>query len=218
MAKLEWDKVGERLFETGIEQAALYLLGEDGEYSNGEAWNGLISITESPSGAETTALWANDKKYAELLSTEELGGSIEAYTYPESFSACNGEAELVPGVKIAQQGRRTFGLVFKTLIGNDIVGNKYGYKLTLIYGAKVSPSEKSHQTVNDSPEAMTMSWEFSTTPVNVEGFDSTSRIEIDSTNVSKDKLEALEAILYGSESAEARLPFPDEIKTLLAAA
>lgn len=218
MAKLEWDKVGERLYETGVEQAVLYLLGEDGKYANGEAWNGLIGITESPSGAEPTALWANDKKYAELLSTEELGGSIEAYTYPKGFSACNGEAELAPGVKIAQQARKTFGIAFKTLVGNDVAGNKYGYKLTLIYGAKASPSEKSHQTVNDSPEAMTMSWEFSTTPVAVEGFDVTSRIEIDSNDVAAEKLEALEAILYGSESEEARLPLPDEVKTLLTAA
>lgn len=218
MAKLEWDKVGERLYETGVEQAVLYLLGEDGKYANGEAWNGLIGITESPSGAEPTALWANDKKYAELLSTEELGGSIEAYTYPKGFSACNGEAELAPGVKIAQQARKTFGLAFKTLVGNDVAGNKYGYKLTLIYGAKASPSEKSHQTVNDSPEAMTMSWEFSTTPVAVEGFDVTSRIEIDSNDVAAEKLAALEAILYGSESEEARLPLPDEVKTLLTAA
>lgn len=215
MAKLEWDKTGERLFETGIEQAALYLLSEAGEYDKGEAWNGLISVTESPSGAEPTALWANDSKYAELLSTEELGGSIEAYTYPKSFAACNGEATLAKGVTIGQQNRRTFGLVFKTLIGNDILGNGYGYKITLIYGAKASPSEKSHQTVNDSPEAMTMSWDFSTTPVNATGFKPSSRIEIDSTQVDADKLAALEAILYGSAESEARLPFPDEVAQIM---
>lgn len=215
MAKLEWDKSGERLWETGVEQAALYLLDEAGKYDNGEAWNGLISVTESPSGAEPTALWANDKKYGELLSTEEFGGSIEAYMYPDGFKACNGEAELVKGVTISQQTRRTFGLAYKTLVGNDVVGTKYGYKLHLVYGAKAAVSEKANQTINDSPEAMTMSWEFSTTPVAVEGFEPTSHMVINSKNVDAEKLKALEAIIYGTEEAEARLPLPDEVAELL---
>lgn len=215
MAKLEWDKSGERLWETGVEQAALYLLDEAGKYDKGEAWNGLISVTESPSGAEPTALWANDKKYGELLSTEEFGGSIEAYMYPDGFKACNGEAELVKGVTISQQTRRTFGLAYKTLVGNDVVGTKYGYKLHLVYGAKAAVSEKANQTISDSPEAMTMSWEFSTTPVAVEGFEPTSHMVINSKNVDAEKLKALEAVIYGTEEAEARLPLPDEVAELL---
>lgn len=215
MAKLEWDKTGERLWETGVEQAALFLLDEANAYSNGEAWNGLIGVTESPSGAEPTALWANDKKYGELLSNEEFGGSIEAYMYPDGFKACNGEAEIMPGVTIAQQARKTFGLAYKTLVGNDVLGAKYGYKLHLVYGAKAAVSEKSNQTISDSPEAMTMSWEFSTTPVAVEGFEPTSHLVINSKNVDADKLAALEAVIYGSEEAEARLPLPNEVAELL---
>lgn len=215
MAKLEWDKSGERLWETGVEQAALFLVDEAGKYSNGEAWNGLIGITESPSGAEPTALWANDKKYGELLSTEEFGGSIEAYMYPDGFKACNGEAQLVKGVSITQQARKTFGLAYKTLVGNDVVGYKYGYKLHLVYGAKAAVSEKSNQTINDSPEAMTMSWEFSTTPVAVEGFEPTSHLIINSKDVDPEKLAALEAMIYGGADSEPELPLPDKVAELL---
>lgn len=218
MAKLEWDKTGERLWETGVEQAALFLLDEENKYSNGEAWNGLINVAEKPSGAQPTALWANNKKYGELLSTEEFGGSIEAYMYPDGFKACNGEAELVPGVTISQQDRKTFGLVYKTLIGNDVVGSKYGYKLHLVYGAKAAVSEKTNQTINESPEAMTMSWEFSTTPVDVAGFKPTSHLVINSKTVSAEKLAALEAVIYGGEEAEARLPLPDEVAELIGGA
>lgn len=213
--RLEWDKNGERLWETGVEQAALYLLGEAGTYEAGEAWNGLIGITESPSGAEPTALWANDKKYGELLSTEEFGGSIEAYTYPDGFKACNGEVEIAPGVTISQQARRTFGLVYKTLVGNDVLGAKYGYKLHFVYGAKAAVSEQSNQTISDSPEAKTMSWEFSTTPVAVEGFEPTSHLVINSKTVDPEKLAALEAKIYGSEDAEPTLLLPNEVLTLI---
>lgn len=215
MPKLTWDQVGERLYETGVEQGAIYPMTTSGTYGNGEAWNGLTAVTESPSGAEPTALYANDKKYVELTSAEEFGGTIEAYTYPKGFAACNGEADVVAGLRLSQQSRKPFGLVYKTLIGNDTEGTKHGYKLNIVYGAKVSPSEQANNTVNDSPEAKTMSWEFTTTPVEVKGFDPTAHLIIDSTEVEKTKLEALEAILYGTEEAEPRLPLPSEIVTLL---
>lgn len=210
MSKLLWDQNGERLYETGVEQAALYPVTA-GAYGVGEAWNGLISVTETPSGAEPTALYANDKKYGELTSAEELGGSIEAYTYPDGFAACNGEATIVAGMKVAQQTRVPFGLVYKTLIGNDTEGIKHGYKLNIIYNAKVSPSEQANSTVNDSPEAKTMSWEFTTTPVEIPGYESSSKLCFDSTAVDAEKLAALEAILYGSDDVEPRLPMPAEI-------
>ena len=215
MSKLVWDQTGERLYETGIEQGALYPQSEDGSYPAGEAWNGLISVTESPSGAEATPLYANDAKYLELMSAEELGLTIEAYTYPEGFGACNGEAEIATGVSIGQQTRKAFGLVYKNLIGNDVKGNDYGYKLNIVYGAKASPSENANTTVNDSPEAKTMSWECTTTPVKVDGKKPTSKITIDSTKADPTKLAALEAILYGSDDVEARLPLPAEIITLM---
>lgn len=214
MSKLVWDQAGRRTYETGVEQGALYLL-ESGAYVKGEAWNGLISVTESPSGAEPTALFANDAKYLELMSNEEFGGTIEAYTYPDGFAKCNGSLELATGVRINQQTRATFGLVYKTLIGNDEKGNDYGYKLHLVYGAKASPSEKANSTVNESPEAATMSWEFSTTPVSVAGFKPTSHLEISSVTADAEKLKALEAVLYGSEEAEPRLPLPDEVATMM---
>ena len=215
MAKLVWDQVGERLYETGVEQGAIFPVGAGGVYGAGAAWNGLISVTESPSGAEPTALYANNKKYAELMSAEEFGGTIEAYTYPDEFAACNGEVELVKGVKLTQQARKAFGLVFKSLIGNDTEGTKLGYKLHIVYGARVKPSEKANNTVNDSPEANTMSWEFTTTPVEVAGFEPTSHIVIDSTAVDADKLKALEAVIYGSAEVEPKLPLPDEIATIM---
>lgn len=214
MSKLVWDQAGQRTYETGVEQGALYLL-EGGAYVNGEAWNGLISVTESPSGAEPTALYANDAKYLELMSNEEFGGTIEAYTYPDGFAKCNGSLELATGVLVNQQTRHTFGLVYKTLLGNDEKGNDYGYKLHLIYGAKASPSEKANTTVNESPEALTMSWEFSTTPVPVPGFKPSSHLEINSTTAEPEKLKALEAVLYGSEEAEPRLPLPEEVATMM---
>lgn len=215
MSKLTWDQVGERLYETGVEQGAIYPMATSGTYGTGEAWNGLTAVTESPSGAEPTALYANDKKYVELTSAEEFGGTIEAYTYPKGFAACNGEADVVAGLRLSQQSRKAFGLVYKTLIGNDTEGTKHGYKLNIVYGAKVSPAEQANNTVNDSPEAKTMSWEFTTTPVEVAGFDPTAHLIIDSTEVEKAKLEALEAILYGGDDADPRLPLPSEIVTLL---
>ena len=215
MSKLTWDQVGERLYETGVEQGAIYPMTTSGTYGIGEAWNGLTAVTESPSGAEPTALYAHDKKYVELTSAEEFGGTIEAYTYPKGFAACNGEADVVAGLRLSQQSRKPFGLVYKTLIGNDTEGTKHGYKLNIVYGAKVSPSEQANNTVNDSPEAKTMSWEFTTTPVEVAGFDPTAHLIIDSTEVEKTKLEALEAILYGADEVDPRLPLPSEIVTLL---
>lgn len=218
MSKLVWDKTGERYYETGVKQGVLYPQDENGAYPKGVAWNGLTSVTESPSGAEPTPLYADDIKYLELMSAEEFGGTIESYTYPDEFAKCNGEAELVPGVSVGQQERSAFGLSYKTTLGNDVKKNDYGYKLHLVYGAMASVSEKAFQTINDNPEAITFSHEFTTTPVEVTGMKPTAHLEINSTKVDADKLAALEAILYGSENEEPRLPLPDEIKTLLTAA
>lgn len=218
MSRLTWDNIGERLFETGIQKGVVYPLSDTNEYTGGEAWNGLVSIAESPSGAEPTALWANDTKYGELLSTEEFGGTIEAYTYPDAFAKCDGSAELATGVRIRQQVRKTFGMTYRSGLANDTEGTEYGYIIHLVYGCKASPSEKTNSTINDSPEANTMSWEFTTTPVTVTGHKSTSHIEIDSTKVDPAQLAALEDILYGSEDKEPRLPLPDEVKTLFTTA
>lgn len=215
MSKLIWDQVGERFYETGVKNGVLYVQGENGTYPKGVAWNGLTAVSESPSGAEASPLYADDIKYVELMSNEEFGGSIEAYTYPDEFAVCDGSAELVAGVKIGQQPRKAFGFSYRTVLGNDVLGNDYGYKLHLVYGAKAAPSEKAYATINDSPEAITLSWEFTTTPVAVEGFKPTAHIEIDSTKVDAEKLAALEAILYGSESEEARLPLPSEVAELM---
>ena len=216
MAKIEWDKTGERLYETGVKNGVLYVQ-EGGAYPKGVAWNGLTAVTESPSGAEATPLYADDIKYLNLLSTEEFGATIEAYTYPDEFAACDGSASLVDGVMIGQQARKTFGLCYRTTIGNDTDGNDHGYKLHIIYGALAAPSEKAYATINDSPEAITFSWEVTTTPVNVTGAKPTASITIDSTKADPTKLAALEKILYG-DTEEARLPLPDEIKTLMTAA
>lgn len=216
MAKLVWDKTGERLYETGVSHGVLYVQDSTGAYPTGVAWNGLTAVTESPSGAEATPLYADDIKYLELRSAEEFGATIEAYTYPKEFEACDGSAELAEGVTIGQQDRQTFGLCYRTIVGNDVKKNDLGYKLHLIYGATASPSEKGYQTVNDSPEAITFSWEVTTTPINVDGFKPTSSLTIDSTKVDKTKLAALEAKLYGAESAEATLPTPDEVAAIFA--
>lgn len=215
MAKLTWDDTGKRLYETGVKQGVLYLLDEDGTYKNAVAWNGLTAVTESPSGAEATALYADDIKYLSLMSAEEFGATIEAYTYPEEFAQCDGSASLATGVYIGQQARKTFGMCYKTTLGNDVEGNDYGYKLHIIYGAKASPSEKAYATINDSPEAITFSWEITTTPVNVAGFKPTASIVIDSTKADPTCLAALEAKLYGAESGTAELPLPDVVKTLM---
>ena len=222
MSKLVWDKTGERYYETGVKNCALYVQSSTGTYDNGVAWNGITAITESPSGAEATPLYADDIKYVNLMSAEEFGGTIEAYTYPDAFAECDGSAELSKGVKIGQQKRKTFGLCYKTTLGNDTDGNEHGYLLHIVYGCLASPSEKGYSTINDSPEAITMSWEFSTTPVEVPGFKPTSIIIIDSTKANPKKLADLEAILFGSDSSPepkaARLPLPSEIKTIMAEA
>lgn len=216
MAKLTWDETSKRLYETGVRQGVLYPQDNSGAYPKGVAWNGLTAITESPSGAEETALWADDIKYLSLRSAEEFGATIEAYTYPDEFAICDGSAELVTGAIIGQQPRKPFGLCYRTVLGNDTELDAHGYKLHLIYGATASPSERAYQTVNDSPEAITFSWEMTTVPVSVTGARPTACVTIDSTKVDSAKLAALEAVLYGGDSTEARLPLPDEIKTLLA--
>lgn len=262
MPRLVWDQTGDRLYETGVKQGVLYPQ-KNGAYPKGVAWNGLTAVTESPSGAEATPLYADDIKYLNLISTEEFGASVEAYTYPDEFAECDGSASIADGVQIGQQKRNTFGLCYKTTLGNDTEGNDHGYKLHLIYGALAAPSEKAYATINDSPEAISFSWELSTTPVNVniEGnFKPTASVTIDSTKVDADKLKSLEDILYGGgytalaeqpadwstkykeyyektgntyklvdaesapsweaskyySSADARLPLPDEIATIMA--
>ena len=223
MSKIVWDKTGERIFETGVKNGVLYPIDNKGVYSNGVAWNGLTAVTESPSGAEATPLYADDMKYLNLMSAEEFGATIEAYTYPDEFAECDGSASIATGVNIGQQARKIFGLSYKTTIGNDVDGNDHGYKLHIIYGAQASPSEKAYATINDSPEAITFSWEVTTTPVNVTGFKPTASLVIDSTKADKAKLTALEEILYGkdptnegaSDGVNPRLPLPDEIAKLM---
>lgn len=217
MPRLTWDDLGKRFYETGVKQGVLYPQ-VNGAYPKGVAWNGLTAVTESPSGAEPTPLYADDIKYLELTSNEEFGCTIEAYTYPDEFKACNGEATLAEGVTIGQQTRVPFGFCYKTVLGNDEKKNDYGYKLHLVYGATASVSEKAFQTINDSPEAITFSWEVTTTPVAVKGFKPTAILTIDSTTIAADKLTALEDILYGKDEADARLPLPDEIVEMVKAA
>lgn len=216
MSKIVWDQTGERLYETGVKQGVLYVQDSGGTYPKGVAWNGLTTVTESPSGAEATPLYADDIKYLNLMSTEELSGTIEAYTYPDEFAECDGSASIATGVYIGQQARKTFGLCYRTTLGNDVDNNAHGYKLHLVYGCLASPSEKAYSTINDSPEAITFSWEFSTTPVNVTGFKPTASIVIDSTKANAEKLTALEKILYGDAQTEARLPLPDEVASTMA--
>lgn len=217
MARLVWDKTGERFYETGVNQCVLYPQ-VSGAYPKGVAWNGITAINESPSGAEATPLYADNIKYLNLMSTEELAVSIEAYTYPEEFEACDGSAEIADGVVIGQQKRQPFGLCYKTAVGNDVDSNDHGYKLHIIYGGLAAPSEKAYASINDSPEAITFSWEVSTTPVNVTGGKPTASITIDSRKADPVKLAALEDILYGKDGepeSVARLPLPDEIATLM---
>ena len=215
MSKIVWDAIGEHTFETGVRNCVLYLKDAEGAYSNGVAWNGLTSVSESPEGAEPTDLYADDIKYLTLMSAENFKATIEAYTYPVEFEECDGSATIAKGVVIGQQSRKPFGLCYRTAIGNDTDGNEHGYKLHIVYGCQASPSEKQYSTINDSPEAITFSWEVSTTPVNVTGKKPTATLIIDSTKTDKAKLTALEAILYGSEQTEPRLPLPDEIATLM---
>ena len=218
MAELKWDNPGERYYETGVKNCILYVQDAEGNYPKGVAWNGITAITESPSGAESTPLYADDTKYLNLISNEEFGATIEAYTYPDEFAECDGTAELAEGIKLGQQPRKQFGLCYLTTLGNDLKKNDYGYKLHLVYGCTAAPSEKGYATINDSPEAITFSWEVSTTPVDVPGFKPTAHIEIDSTKVKPEDLAKIKAKLWGSASEEATLPLPNEIKTLIAAA
>ena len=222
--KLVWDKTGEHYYETGVKNGVLYPMSASGTYPKGVAWNGLTAITESPSGAEATALYADDIKYLNLMSNEEFGATVEAYTYPDEFAECDGSASLTEGVYIGQQARKTFGLCYRTTLGNDSKGNDYGYKLHIIYGAMASPSEKAYSTINDSPDAITFPWEPSTTPVAVANFKPTASLTIDSTKVDPQKLATLEEILYGKDgtgedhstgAVDPRLPLPDEIANIM---
>ena len=223
MSKIVWDQTGERFFETGVDRGVLYPINNEGKYTPGVAWNGLTAVTESPSGAEPTDLYADNIKYLTMRSAETFGATIEAYTYPDEFGQCDGSAEIATGVIIGQQARKTFGLCYRTLLGNDVDGQDHGYKLHLIYGATASPSEKGYATVNDSPEAITFSWEVSTTPVNVNGFKPTACITIDSTKANPTDLASLEEILYGKDAGEGgtppavepRLPLPDEVAQIM---
>ena len=216
MSKIIFDNTGERFYETGVKECALFVK-EAGAYKKGVAWNGITAITESPSGAEASPLYADDIKYLELRSAEEFGATVEAYTYPDEFAVCDGSAELAPGVMIGQQKRSVFGLAYKTTLGNDTDGNDHGYKIHLIYGATASPSEKAYATINDSPEAITFSWELTTTPVAVAGNKPTACLTIDSTKVEAEKLKTLEATIYGTEEKEPSLPLPDEVAAIFAA-
>lgn len=217
MSKLVWDETGAKLYETGVKNTVLYVKGADGKYTKGVAWNGVTAITESPSGAEATPLYADDIKYLNLMSNEEFGATIEAYTYPDEFAECDGSAAIAEGVFIGQQSRKIFGLCYRTTVGNDTESNDHGYKLHIIYECLAAPSEKAYATINDSPEAITFSWELTTTPVAVTGKKPTATITIDSTKVDADKLASLEAKLYGSEDTEPELLLPDAIVAHFAA-
>lgn len=226
MSKIVWDKTGKRFYETGVDHGVLYPIESDGTYPKGVAWNGLTAVTESPSGAEATAQYADNIKYLNLVSAEEFGATVEAFTYPDEFGECDGSAELIEGVLIGQQSRKVFGLAYRTVVGNDVEGVDHGYKLHLIYGALAAPSEKNFATINDSPEAIAFSWEVTTTPVNVTGHKATASLTIDSTKVTPAKMAAIEEILYGKDATtgpvaaavDPRLPLPDEVVSILTAA
>lgn len=217
MTKLVWDEIGKRLYELGVKRPVLYKPNTEGKYVDGVAWNGFTSVNQNPSGAESTPLFANDSKYLSLTSSEEFGATIEAYTYPKEFAECDGSAELVKGVRVGQQSRKPFGLSYVTTLGNDLLKEEYGYVIHLVYGCMAAPSSRQYETINKDPEAMKLSWELTTTPVAVEGKRPTAHLEIVSTDLEKDKLKKLEDILYGTESEAARMPLPDEIKSILAA-
>lgn len=215
MARLIWDEVGQRFFETGVKNGVLYVQNNDGSYANGVVWNGLTAITESPSGAEETPLYADDVKYLTLRSAEEFGATIEAFTYPEEFEQCDGSAQIATGITVGQQARKAFGLCYRTAVGNDIQGQEFSYKLHIIYGCTVAPSEKSYSTINDNPEAITFSWELSTVPVPVDGFKPTASLVIDANKVDAGKLQLLENALFGDAENEATLLLPNEIMELM---
>lgn len=214
MARITWDQTGEKLFEVGVDHCVLYPVNSNGLYTPGVGWNGITQVAETPEGAEPEKQYADNIAYLTLMSAEELNGTIEAFMYPDEWNLCDGNAELASGVMIGQQPRKAFGLSYRTKIGNDVDGQDYGYKLHLLYSAKVSPSERTYETINDSPEPITFSWEFATTPINVDGYQPTALITIDSTKVDKTALEALETILYGTDDEDARLPLPDEVRTI----
>lgn len=211
MTALTWDQVGERLFETGVDHGVLYIPDVDGDYSDGFAWNGLTTVTESPSGAESNPQYADNILYLNLISAELFGGTIEAFTYPDEFAICDGTAVPEVGVNLGQQGRRQFGLCYRSRMGNDIDGTDHGYKLHLLYGAQAAPSEKAYATINDSPEAIAFSWEITTTPIPVPGYKATALLTVDSTKVDPTALAVLEDILYGDVGVEPRLPLPTEV-------
>lgn len=218
MGKLKWDQTGERLYETGCDRGVLFPVATGGTYGSGVAWNGLSSVNQSPSGAEATAVYADNIKYLDLMSAETFGATVEAYTYPHEFAECDGSATIAQGVTAGQQTRKMFGLSYRTMIGNDTEGTDHGYKIHLVYGCKAAPSERNYATINDSPEATALSWELTTTPVDVPGFKPTAHLEIDSTKADPTKLEALEKILYGSDEepeSQPRLPLPEEVITLM---
>lgn len=221
---IKWDETGEHLYETGVDRGVLYVMDSNGAYPTGVAWNGLTSVSESPSGAEATALYADNIKYLNLISAEEFGATIEAYTYPDDFALCDGSASIGTGIMIGQQPRKTFGLCYRTKIGNDVDGESHGYKLHLIYGCLASPSQRQYQTINDSPSAITFSWEVKTTPVNVTGKKPTAIVTIDSTKASSSAMTAIETVLYGTPASgqtaavEGRMPLPDEVASLMLAA
>lgn len=215
MAKLVWDKVGERTYEVGVDHGVLYVANDNGAYAEGVAWNGLITVTESPSGAEASPQYADNIKYINIISAEEFGCTIEAFTYPEEFEVCDGSVEIADGVTIGQQDRKSFALSYRTLIGNDTQGTNKGYKIHLIYGAQAAPSEKARGTINESPEAMTFSWECTTSPIAVPGFKPTAHLTIDSTRTPAAKLQALETLLYGDAVAAAEMPLPEEVMVLI---
>lgn len=221
---LEWDKTAEKLYETGTKMGVVYPQDASGTYPKGYAWNGLTAVTESPSGADVTKLWADDINYLSLRAAEEFGGTIEAYTYPDAFAECDGSAELATGITIGQQPRKPFGFCYRSVLGNDTELDSHGYKIHLIYGATVTPSERSYETINDSPDAITFSWEFDTIPVNVTGHKPTSEVVLDSTKLTAAQLTAIETVLYGTpastgvEAVDARLPLPDEVASIIAAA
>lgn len=212
--RLQWDQEGQKLYETGVDRGVMYPMTDKG-YGTGEAWNGLMSVDEKPSGAEPTALHANNRKYLELLSKEEFACTIGAYTFPAGFRPCLGIKEMAPGVYVTQQTRVPFGFTYRTLIGNDLKKDAYGYKIHLVYGATAKPTEKSNKTMGENPEATELSWECTTTPVDIPNCDPSAHIEIDSTTLSAEKMKALEDILYGSETAAARLPLPAELATII---
>ena len=215
MAKLVWDQTGQKFFETGVSNGVLYVSDGQGGYLKGVAWNGLTSVAENPSGAESNPVYADNIKYLNIISAEEFGATIEAYTYPDEFMECDGSAQVVAGVNIGQQARKSFGISYRTRVGNDVAGDNLGYKIHVIYNCQAAPSGKTYSTVNESPEAITFSWEVTTTPVPVEGYRPTATVVFDSTKIDAGKMAAVENALYGGASSEPGLPSIEELLALV---